>query len=444
MNLTQAAEQFNKQFPGLNVASGASPAQVRDAMQALVTLAAASETPTSFAHLDAVVASIAELAPRSALSFNELIVENRSQAEFAKALELAFAVMESRSPETWKHILNHTALTMLYYERETALGDTPDPSRTGQLLTLLVGALGHDIGKAGLDPELLHKAARVKPERFTEAAEHYKILVPDYPEKMHDLIFLEEAHKGRLIFADSGQPKPAERKPGDRILDIGKDLRRSESYWVDDAERQRHNAMWERINAKANEHIPKLNPNGWLNEAEQQALTMAERGTVTPEEKKIIESHDAMSEAFFRQVKLPDAVRGARDIVSMDTYRKADQQHSVLGDIVHTMDVFEALTADRSYRAAYSPEEAVKVMEGMAKEGKVSGKVIESMKANGTLGIYATKTSLQHSVDITLATLMPQIDKSWVERVMGFNPIREIAFMLNEGLAPRSGVALAP
>lgn len=433
MDLQQAAEQYTAQSKGFNLESGVpSPQQGEAAMQQLVTLAAQSDLPANkrLQHLDAIVASVAELAPHSASVFNKLIVENPHQRDFAKTLELALAVMEKRSPETWKHVLNHTALTMLYYERQTGLDKSADPARSSQLLTLMIGAIGHDIGKVGLDPELLHKATRISPERLEAVSRQYQAQVPDYPEKLHDLMFLDEANRGRIIFGEQGAA--ASQGNGDLIRDIGKDLRRSESYWLDEAQRQRHNAIWERIQKHACDHVK----DGWLSDAEQGALTLKQRGTVTREEMKIIESHDAMSEAFFKAAPVPEAIAGVRDIVSMDRFRReGQQQKSALAEVIHATDVFEALTADRCYRAAYSPEEAVHVMEGMAQEGKVNGAVVESLKANGTLPVYAAKGALQHSMDIIMKPVMPVRDPKWVSRVRDFNPARELSAML----PPHSG-----
>jgi hypothetical protein len=308
-------------------------------------------------------------------------------------------VMSERSPETWQHILHHTALTMLYYERQTGLADSSNPANAQELLTLFVGAMGHDIGKIGIDPALLHKSTRVDPQRFAMALENYRRLVPNYPEKLHDIKFLEEPNLGRIIFA---KPRGSGTSPvpGGLIKDIGKDLRRSEEYWVQDDERQQHNAIWQRINAYAQSYIVPRQADGWLNATEQQALTMAQRGTVTPEEMRVIESHDVLSEAFFALAPVPPALSGVQEIVSMDRFRqgRATQRgDSLLADIIHTTDVFEALTADRSYRKPYTVEEALKVMDGMAKDGKVNDAIIASLKNNGTVEAYAQAAGLRRS-----------------------------------------------
>jgi hypothetical protein len=404
MDLNQAAYLYLSQFQGFNLGTGVpSPEMSAQTMQALVVLAAQSDMPADgrFHHLEQVVGQVAEVAPQSAVLFNQLIVDNPRQRGFAKALEIALAVMSARSPETWQHILHHTALTMIYYERQTDLAGSSNPVNPQELLTLFVGAMGHDIGKIGIDPTLLHKSTRIDPQRFAIALENYRRLVPNYPEKLHDIKFLEEPNLGRLIFAKPGGSMTSP-VPGGLIEDLGKGLRRSEEYWVQDDERQRHNAIWQRINAYAQSYIVPRQEDGWLNTAEQQALTMAQRGTVTPEEMRVIESHDVLSEAFFALAPVPPALSGVQEIVSMARFRqgRATQRGDcLLADIIHTTDVFEALTADRSYRKPYTVEEALKVMDGMAKDGKLNDGIIASLKNNGTIEAYAQAAGIQHRPD---------------------------------------------
>ena len=418
MDIYQASEGYIGRFQGFNLETGVPTAeQSSKAMQELLELAAQSELPANgrLRYLDQVVAEMAPLAPVSATLFNKAIVDNPGQRELAKTLEIALATIAKRSPETLQHIMHHTALTMLYYERQKAATKAPTPPQ--ELLTLLVGALGHDFGKIGIDPQLLHKATRVEPGRFAAALAHYQQSVANYPEKAHEMMFLEQANQGKIIFA-----KPDEAKPSDAhmILDIGKDLHHSEHYWLDKEQRQNHNAIWERIHQHASEAIKE--EGGWLSGAEQQALTMPQRGTVTKEEMDVIASHDAMTEAFFAQAPLPPALVGVRNIVSMDKFRHAQSAlHSLSFDeIIHVTDVFEALTADRSYRKAYSPEEALKVMDGMGKEGKLNSAIVESMRNNGTVEAYAQGMGLQHSPAEVQA---PKREITWVERVLRFDPI---------------------
>lgn len=417
MDIYEAAHYYNRHFPGFGAATAEpTPERTREAMRLLNELAQGADMPADgrLKHLNAVVGTLAEVAPASAVLFNHALVENPAQQPLAKALEVALTAMEERSPETWEHVRHHTALTAMFHERQASPEAYADPNKAAEWLTLLVGALGHDIGKVGLDPVLLHKSTRVDPARFEAALGHYAASVPDYPEKLHDMIFLREANAGKIVFAEPG----ALPETGHAFVrDIGKDLRRSESYWLNDEQRAQHNAIWQRIAAQAAAHLP---PQEWLDAREQGALTMSQRGTVTPHEKRVIESHDAMSEAFFAAAPLPQALSGVRGIVSMDPFR--NPQHTVaapLADVIHTTDVFEALTADRSYRAGYSAAEALHVMQGMAKEGKVNAELLEALQKNGTIQDYAQAFSLKPTYEAIpqQEAVAERTPPSWQSRV---------------------------
>jgi hypothetical protein len=199
-------------------------------------------------------------------------------------------------------------------------------------------------------------------------------------------------------------------------------MRRSEEYWIGDAERQRHNAIWQRINTLAETYLVPKQPDAWLNESEQKTLTMPQRGTVTPEEMKVIESHDGMSEAFFKAAPLPPELSGVRDIVSMDRFRTGGAPGKgdvMLADTIHTTDVFEAITGNRSYRKPYTVEEAVKVMDGMAREGKINPVVLQSLKGSGAIEAYAEAASLEHSPDMMAQASQTPAQPAWVDKVAG-------------------------
>ena len=404
MDITQAAQSYLDVYPGFNASQGVPTQEMLDAsMRALVQTAQRSSfTEGKLDHLNGIIASVAELAPKSAVLFDHRVVDNPEQQPLAKTLEMGLAVLEQQSPETWKHVQNHTALTMSYYERQCEMQN--QPMDTNEALTLMIGALMHDIGKAGLDPKLLHKSNRIDPQRFSAAIESYRRNVPDYQAsgedmsadhvsvKEHDIAFLEAANQGKIIFA---QKRDKDAYPDALMLhsiqDVGADWSRGESTFMDEEQRQRMNAIMERINAKAQQYLP---PESWFTPAENETLAMSERGTLTPMERAVIETHDMMSESFMNAAPLPAPLEGVRQIVSMDRYRNKGGAPEIspplqnLADIIHATDVYEALTADRSYRKGFSQEKAISIMADDAQKGKLNGAVLQSLVGSGALTAY--------------------------------------------------------
>ena len=86
------------------------------------------------------------------------------------------------------------------------------------------------------------------------------------------------------------------------------------------------------------------------------------------------------------------------------------QGNAVLADIIHTTDVFEAITGNRSYRKPYTVEEAVKVESDMAREGQVNPAILsQSLIDTGTIDDYAKAASLKHSVDLNQPKEAPML-----------------------------------
>ena len=389
-----------------------SDAQLQGTMQAIVeaahTAAHLNAWPqaSKMTHLDDIVSAIGWLSEqhpqqfkgRSAALFSRDVIDNPQNGEFTREIEFALSAVEKQSPETWAHIQNHTALIMLYFERQCAAEDRvlgleegkSFDNKKDEAMLLLLGALGHDIGKVGISPELLHKSTRIAPERLAAAQHDYDLQVPFYPEKAHDMAFLQSANEGKIIFA--AQRDKEHFSDDSLILNVGAGYERGEMALTDEQQRQRHNAIWERINEKAQQ----ASLAHWLTADEQQTLTMPKRGTVTDHEMAVIATHDTMSEAFFKNVTLPERFESLPRIVSMDRFRnqhnsapQLDEKEAKLADIIHATDVLEALMSARSYRSEpMSAPQAIAVMKEQADKGLINPQVIHHLTHNGTLDIY--------------------------------------------------------
>ena len=95
----------------------------------------------------------------SAMLFDQIIAKNPDQQTFGcqsdgdRACNHGAALAGNMG----NIVQRHTALTMQFYEHKMGPSSPDSPPNAQELLTLMVGAMGHDIGKIGLDPELLHK-----------------------------------------------------------------------------------------------------------------------------------------------------------------------------------------------------------------------------------------------------------------------------------------------
>ncbi len=396
VKLYDAARLYNAQNPGFGAGGGMpTPQAVQAQMAGAIQAADRADMPQIHAlgggFLHEVFATLKrpKVAPDYGKVFEKALFQNPEFQGFVKQMEFALAAIAERSPETWQHLKHHAALSLMFFEQQHG---PISPHNAIAALEVTIAALGHDVGKLGLDPHLLHKNTRLAPERFDALLKQYSDNVPDYPQKTHDMQFLREAQFGKLVFLPDGtEGLPSK----DETIAFG-DLTRSESHLTSPAELAKHNHILARIEAKALTHIPGF----WLEPAERAQLASIERGTITPHEKAIINSHDAMSEAYFTELDraglLPDELKNLPKIVNMDAFRgQVGDAAPESAKLIHLTDVFEALTANRSYRAAYNVSEALRTMDSMAQKGEIDAGLLKDFVKGGVWFDYANVFGLK-------------------------------------------------
>lgn len=396
VTLYDAARMYNAQNAGFG-AGGAmpSPQAVTAQMASAIEAANRAQMPAihalggGFLHEVFAVLKQPNVAQAYARVFEQALVQNPEFEGFIKQMEFALAAIAERSPETWQHLKHHAALSLMFYQQQYG---AITPQNAIAALEVTIAALGHDVGKLGLDPHLLHKNTRLAPERFESLIQQYTKNVPDYPQKAHDLQFLREAQFGKLVFLPDGtEGFPTQ----EETITFG-DLTRSESHLTSAAELAKHNHIFARIEAKALAHMK----GAWLNPEERAQLASCERGTITPQEKAIINSHDAMSEAYFTELDrvglLPPELKNLPKIVNMDAFRgQGGDAAPPAAKLIHLTDVFEALTANRSYRAPYTVSEALRTMDSMAQKGEIDAKLLKDFVKGGVWFDYANVFGLK-------------------------------------------------
>lgn len=110
-------------------------------------------------------------------------------------------------------------------------------------------------------------------------------------------------------------------------------------------------------------------------------------GPLTPEERLVIQAHPYYTEHILRQVDgFEEIVPWAalhHERLDGEGYhlRLAAPQIPLESRIVAASDVYQALTADRPYRAGLTPEDAVNLMREMAAKGQLDPEVVEALNS---------------------------------------------------------------
>lgn len=374
MKLDDAARAYNKAYPGFG-AGGALPSQAELEFQMAKALQYANQAEFSDAYksgngyLHQLLSEVAKVAPDAAILFNTSLIENKQQEPLVKSLEFMLAAQAERSPETWDHIRRHTALAMQFYSQQH--GSLTLRNRD-EALQVMVGALAHDAGKIGIDTSLLHKHTRIDPARFDEALANYIQAVPNYPQRAHDIQFLQLAQTGKLVFAP---PETVMTQPtGIEMIALQDGKRRGERALIGYDQPVLHNHIMSRINDKAKQ----AGFAGWLSADEQAQLASTVRGTLTEQERNILNTHDPMSALYLSLQSLPQELSNVPAIVSMDGFRTGVAgQNSEASNLIHLTDVFEALVSKRSYKEPYPVSDALCIMNRMAQRGSLDSRMLQ-------------------------------------------------------------------
>lgn len=127
----------------------------------------------------------------------------------------------------------------------------------------------------------------------------------------------------------------------------------------------------------------------WLEPVEVEELTI-HYGTLTVEERKIMEEHVMITSRLLQKIKfssqyrdVPTFAGGHHEKLNGTGYPRGLQSESLpVGTrILTVMDIFEALTAeDRPYKKSMSIEDAVKILDEMVNEGQLDRDLVRMLK----------------------------------------------------------------
>lgn len=118
-----------------------------------------------------------------------------------------------------------------------------------------------------------------------------------------------------------------------------------------------------------------------------------QKGTLTEDERKIMQAHVSMTERLLEKMNFDKYYKGVSNWARShhEFLDGTGYPHGISGDQVSTetriltlMDIFDALTAsDRPYKKPIPAKQALVVLQGMAKDGKLNGELVELFIASG-------------------------------------------------------------
>ena len=232
---------------------------------------------------------------------------------------------------------------------------------------LVMGALLHDIGKLVIPLEILNKAKRLggNEELVWKRLE----LIEAY----YEIDYL----KGFLSFVEIEEKKKQLKEVNEVVKLV------NEASFVPEELKQRLYKVLPLVYSGNGKVIP------YFTEEEKECL-LIERGTLTKEEREIVESHVVMTERILSKVHFnsyyadcPTWAVTHHELLDGKGYpRKLKGDELALESrIMAVVDICDALLAsDRPYKKPIPREKAFAIMEDMAKAGKLDGKLVSYMK----------------------------------------------------------------
>ncbi len=146
-----------------------------------------------------------------------------------------------------------------------------------------------------------------------------------------------------------------------------------------------------------------------LLEASEVYNLCVQRGTLNPEERKIIEDHAIHTIRMLSQIPFPRALRNVPEYAGghherIDgrgyPYGLTRDQLSIPARIIAIADIFEALTApDRPYRKGGTLSWAIDIMHRMKQEGHIDGELFDLFLAEGVYHTYTEKHLPAEQID---------------------------------------------
>lgn len=166
------------------------------------------------------------------------------------------------------------------------------------------------------------------------------------------------------------------------------------------------------------ERIQKIAQTDWRNakgetfpllEADEVYNLCVQRGTLNPEERKIIEDHAIHTIRMLSQISFPYSLRNVPEYAgghheridgSGYPYGLKRDQLSIPARILAIADIFEALTApDRPYRKGGTLSWAIDIMHRMKRDGHIDGELFDLFLAEGVYRTYTEKHLSAEQID---------------------------------------------
>ncbi|MBF0488680.1 MAG: HD domain-containing protein [Nitrospirae bacterium] len=352
---------------------------------------------------------IESLASQAAIAITNSTLIGELSALWDSFIKVIATAIDQKSPYTGGHIRRVAELTM---EIAIGLNNSEDEKWEGFSLTpeeqkeLKTAAWMHDIGKITTPEYVVDKATKLETiyDRVNTANMRLEVLKRDVENE-----YLKK--KLELVAAHSGNGQSTLQKLKDEFsgriaeLDGDREFLKTTNiggeFTSDD--------KIKRIQKIASYNIiVDGKPEPVLNDEEVMNLSI-QRGTLSDQEREIIQNHVVMTYKMLSQLPWPKKMKNVPTYAG-EHHEKLDgtgypngvsaERLSMQSRIMAISDIFEALSAgDRPYKPGKKLSECVRILTFMAKDGHVDKELVDFFITSGILCQYAKRELKEYQLD---------------------------------------------
>ena len=351
---------------------------------------------------------VASLASQAAVALTNAQLIRDLRNLFDAFIRSIATAIDEKSPYTGGHINRVVDLSMMIAEKinQTDQGVFNDVSfDVEELDALRMAAWMHDVGKITTPEHVVDKATKLETiqdgihlieTRFGIIA---KTLENDRLRRQIDLLKAGDADTGESAATTAEKDEDLNILWED--LEFIKDCNTPGEFMSDD-KLERLQTLARKTYMVNGEEFPYLTPE------EVQNLSI-KKGTLTAEERAIIENHTMMTSKMLRKLpfpkilaKVPEYAAAHHEKLDGTGYpqKLSNGEISLQARIMAIADIFEALTApDRPYKKPMKLSQAIKIMGFMKKDKHIDAELFDLFMDSGIPFVYARKEMNPEQID---------------------------------------------
>ena len=335
---------------------------------------------------------LAGIGAQAAVVLKNLGLVEDIQQLFEGFVKASVHAIEARDPATAGHSFRVAEYSLALAEAvgQSNLPGLRDTNFTReQMDELRYAALLHDFGKVGVREHVLTKSHKLYPRQFDVMQERFKLACASVERQAYRELLDQQEAESLSAEAFSARRQRVElylAQERRRIWGFMKPISHANQPAVSPQmlsqglEQALREAVDYRFPGEDGEPIP------LLSEFELGALTMA-RGSLTPDERREIESHVSHTYAFLQHIpwtknlsSVPNIAYAHRERLDGSGYPRGlgSEEIPLRARIMMVTDIYDALIAgDRPYKSSVQEELALDILRAEAKQGKIEVDLVD-------------------------------------------------------------------